>query len=259
MIATLGIAGAVTATLHGFGQAGIAAMAAGTRPDPSILRPPALKGRVLQIDPATALAASAAARLRACLQDVAPPRVGVIVASRIGNYQMLREFAKKVRRGSQSPVQFSASGYNVCAGLAALAAGVNGPTLALAGRSAAIGDALAVAAFGMLRGDADAAIVGTVATDPDGSLGGCGFLALTRAILPGHAALCIGVDGSASSERLPVPDLPLLTRLPELASAFALAAALEDDRVIVPRRFTLVQGVIAREFEILGPGRRSTA
>jgi hypothetical protein len=42
MSATIGIAGAVTGTLHGFGPAGLAAMAANGQADPAILRPAAL-------------------------------------------------------------------------------------------------------------------------------------------------------------------------------------------------------------------------
>ncbi|QQP93452.1 hypothetical protein IGS68_33050 (plasmid) [Skermanella sp. TT6] len=253
MIATLGVAGALIGTLHGFGPEGLAAMAAGGALDRSVLRPPALKGKVLEIDPATALSAAACARLRPCLGGVPDLRIGIVVASRIGNYQILGSFSGKVRRGSRSPVQFSGSGYNVCAGVAAMAAGVNGPSLALAGRSANLGDALGIAAFDMMRGDADAMIVGAVAVEESGKAGAGAFLAVTARPAAGAPVLRLGADTESEPAPLPLPGSAaalLLARLPELALPFALASALEDGASPRPARFDFPDAAAVRRVDL---------
>jgi hypothetical protein len=247
MIGAVGIAGALTATLHGFGVSGLAAMAAGGKLDPNVLRPRALRGRVLQIDPATGLTASAAAALRDRLPNIAGTRIGVVVASRVGNFQVVREFSNKVRRGHQSPVLFSASGYNVCAGLAAMAAAVNGPSLALAGGSAHFGDALAVAALGLRRGDADGYLVGAVSVHPRGHCGACAFVALTHEAQTSPYALAIGLD-RADGSLLPDAPAPIASELPDVAAAYALVALVDSEQPT--RDFSLPEAVIAKHFRL---------
>ncbi|EWY36599.1 hypothetical protein N825_09770 [Skermanella stibiiresistens SB22] len=257
MITTLGVAGAVTATLHGFGAEGLAAMAAEGPFDRAVMRPPSLKGKVLEIDPATALSAAACARLRPRMEGIADHRIGIVVASRIGNYQILNSFSGKVRRGGRSPVQFSGSGYNVCAGVAAMAAGVNGPSLALAGGSANLGDALGVAAFDMLRGDADAMIVGVVAVEPGGKVGAATFLAVTATPRTGAPALRLATEpvGEVGAEpaTLPLPGTAaasLLARLPELVMPFSLVMALDGDAFLEPGHFDFPDAAVVRRVDL---------
>lgn len=189
MPAPLGLLGATLALPHGFDAAGLAAMAAGQRPEQAMLRPTPLRGRVLQLDPASALAACCAAALRnGVLADFAAERVGIVLATRHGNAVVARQFADRVRRGSVGPALFAAAGYNAGTGLAAMAAGVNGPSTALAGRRAALAAALARTRQLILRGDADAMIAIVAESDVASGQALAAALAVSR-LQPGLCSL----------------------------------------------------------------------
>lgn len=183
----LDCAGAALALPQGFGHAGLAAAAAGAAPDPAMLRPPALHRRVLQLDPSSALAAAAAVALRdGALAGVAAERVGIVLATRYGSNAMARQFADRVRRGSAGPALFAAAGYNAGAGLAAMAAGVNGPSVALSGARASLAAAVERCRQLLQRGDADAMLAIVCDSEHGGGRALAAALALRRAA-PGAA------------------------------------------------------------------------
>lgn len=157
--AVLALLGARLALPQGFGRAGLAAAASGSAADRDMLRPPSLHRRVLQIDPSTALAAAASVALRAgVLAPFAADRIGIVLATRFGSAVIARQFSDRVRRGSAAPALFAAAGYNAGAGLSAMAAAVNGPSVALSGMRASLQAAIDRCRQLILRGDADAMI-----------------------------------------------------------------------------------------------------
>ncbi|EFM11526.1 hypothetical protein PaecuDRAFT_1974 [Paenibacillus curdlanolyticus YK9] len=175
------IDGQVLVSMRGFGMASCSEEQRHNPHAPDILRPQALRGQTPKLDPATALAASAAIRLRMEIASgVAGERIGIVLASRYGNRHLASQFAGKVRRGQSSPSLYAASGYNICAGLAALAAGTNGPTLVLAGNGSNLADVLMTSSFYLQRGDADVMFAGVTETTADGNEGLCVLFALSR-------------------------------------------------------------------------------
>ena len=178
----------VLVTLQGTGSAGLEAARAGAPHDPEILRPATLSRQVPQIDRATGLVASAAVMLRAEIADVARERVGIAVGTRTGNHIVARRYADRVRACGQSPAAFSTAGYNVCAGLAAMAAQINGPSIVAAGARSHWADVAILAAGYIARGDADVMLAGQCAVSDDGEWGVCALVALERH-RPGGVAL----------------------------------------------------------------------
>lgn len=165
----VGICGVGVAVPQGFDRDGLARAAAGAPADRAMLRPEALKGRAIVIDPASALAANLAARFRQDVFRATPPeRLGVVVASRHGSATAARDFADRVRRGSSAPAAFAAAGYNAAAGFSAMASRANGPSLAVAGRYASLRLAVQRACLYVTRGDADAMMVIACESYPDG-------------------------------------------------------------------------------------------
>jgi hypothetical protein len=179
----LAVVGQALVTLQGHGLAGLQQRGEAMTADGEVVRPAALRGQVPKIDPVTGLAASAAVVLRGQIRkrlgvEVPDERIGIILGSRYGNHGMAKQYGDRIRKGSASPATFSTSGYNVCAGLAAMAARVNGPTMVLAGAHMTWADAVAVAAGFLQRGDADVIMVGQVEVAPDGAHGLCSLTGL---------------------------------------------------------------------------------
>lgn len=200
---TLGLCGVGIAVPQGFDQAGLASAAAGDPAVKEMLRPTELKGRALVIDPASALSAALSARFRATvLGDVRPERTGIVVATRYGSASTLRIFGDRIRRGSPAPAAYAASGYNAAAGFSAMAAGAQGPSLAVAGRTASLQLALQRAWLYIARGDADAMIVIACESRP----GDTEALALGAAVRHPEAAPVILTDEDFASP--PVSDRP---------------------------------------------------
>jgi hypothetical protein len=178
---TFDIAGQVLVTMRGFGLASCKEAGSSEPIDAGILRPEALRGQVPKIDPATGMAASAAVRLRRqSARGATGERIGIVLATQYGNRHMASQFAAKVRKGQSSPSLYATSGYNICAGLSALAAGINGPTLVLAGKSMGLADALMTAALYIQRGDADVMYAGQTETNAGGSEGICTMFAVSK-------------------------------------------------------------------------------
>jgi len=199
---TVGVCDIGIATPQGFDAHGLARAAGGAAPERAMLRPEALKGRALVIDPASALAASLAVRFRAnVFADTPAERLGIVVASRFGSATAVRDFADRVRRGSSAPAAFAASGYNAAAGFSAMACLAQGPSLALAGHSASLQVAVQRAGLYLARGDADAMIAIACESLP----GSTQALALGVALRHPEAAPMILSDSDFAASADPVP------------------------------------------------------
>ncbi|WP_379360018.1 MULTISPECIES: beta-ketoacyl synthase N-terminal-like domain-containing protein [unclassified Paenibacillus] len=193
------IVGSKIVTFQGFGLDGL--FDHPQEKNGSVIRPVELKGSAPRIDCATGLTASAAVQLKKAVADeYDSERIGIVIGTRNGNYQIAKEYADRIRSGAASPALFSTSGFNICAGLAALAAKVSGPSLALVGTGSSWADCLTVASHYILRHDADLMLVGQVEITDDGQAGLCGMIALSKASLPhsGDAFVKFTIGGDAA-------------------------------------------------------------
>jgi|GEM_PF-2506815 len=265
---TFDIAGQVLVTMRGFGLASCVESGSSSPHATDILRPAALRGQAPKIDPATGMAASAAVRLRQqSTPAVASERVGIVLATQYGNRHIASQFAGKVRKGQSSPSLYATSGYNICAGLSALAAGINGPTLVLAGTSMGLTDALLTAALYIQRGDADVMYAGQTESNADGSEGMCTMFALSKPgaiipedsaqwqceIVPPHAAIAANRPSADEHEAVSMPrtwNLLQESELTHMYEGIAIYAALSDE---VPSE--QLQGAAARQGEHEEAGR----
>lgn len=198
----MGIICAVVATPQGFDESALMSMASAEEVNLEMVRPQCLKGRVFQIDPMTGLIASIANRVRqTMLGDCDPARIGIVVASRYGNQMLLKRFAERVRRGGQSPIMFAASGYNVAAGVGAMAGHFNGPSLALAGEAATLSAAVRRAGHLIRREDADVMLACIAESTPDGKKAVAGALVISH---PDYTAMNVVKDMPEDIFDLPV-------------------------------------------------------
>jgi hypothetical protein len=223
--ATLGCLGAVLALPQGLDQAGLAAAAAGAEADKAMLRPPQLRQRVLQLDPSSALAAVVACVLRAGpLGAVAPERIGIVLATRHGSNAIVRQFSDRVRRGVAGPALFAGAGYNAGAGLAAMAAGVNGPSVALSGSRASLGAAIDRCRQLLLRGDADA-MIAIVAESSQAGPQALAAAVGVRLALPGDTPwAAVALAPSAADHALRAVTMPFPWLHDDAATVLAWAA-----------------------------------
>jgi hypothetical protein len=172
---------------------------AGT-PNESILRPMELRGHVPKIDVATGLTASAAIHLRQrFLFNVPSERIGIVVGTSTGNHHIAKQYADKIRKGSSSPALFSTSGYSMCAGLAAFAAKMNGPSLVVPGESKQWADLLSIASNLIRRNDADYILTAVVEVSETEQEGICSMVILSKSVLEP----CLKIEVNHLSQALP--------------------------------------------------------
>ncbi len=171
------ICNSVLVTFQGLNDIGLNGMITSEPVLSEILRPPSLKNKVLKVDPATALCTVAVDNLIQPIQG-SKKNVGIVLGTRLGNYQIIKEYVSKTNSKKKAPTLYSASGYNICVGVPALVHELQGPTFVMAG-SNALSDMFLIAGNILKRQDVKALLVGKVDVNPNGKSGICVMYTVT--------------------------------------------------------------------------------
>lgn len=146
-----------------------------------ISRPVSLKGIAPKIDYATGLSVVATMDLKKKLsEDIDKNKIGIIVATRTGNHKMAKDYGDKVRKGSNSSMMYSTSGHNICAGMSALSAKYNGPSIVLSDSHVGFGDVISIASNYLEKDDAEVMIVGQIDINDESNWGLGVFIAISK-------------------------------------------------------------------------------
>lgn len=190
-------------TLEGYGAEGLCH--ANQMLNKEVLYPKSLKGLSPKIDFATGITVSSVKKLEPCLEHVDKEKIGIVVGTRLGNHLIAKKYSDLVRRSSVSPSAYSTSGYNICAGLAALATQYKGPTIVLPGNHSKMADCIILGANYLMRNDADVVIVGQVDITNNGTWGGSTFLSLAKNT-DNHQGICFSIEDKGLCELYQVSD-----------------------------------------------------
>ncbi|MCL1702982.1 hypothetical protein [Lysinibacillus sp. Bpr_S20] len=167
-----------------------------------ITKPSALKGLTPKIDNSTALAVSAVVKLNEKLKKpINKEKTGILIGSKTGNHQIAYNYANRVRKGSSSPAMYSVSGYNMSAGLSALATKLNGPTMVLSGEKMNIADCILISSNYIYRNDADNMMVGQVDINNKGDWGSAIFFRISNKREAQSIKIDINVKADPSSKK----------------------------------------------------------
>lgn len=144
-------------------------------------RPLSLKGIAPKVDFATGLSVVATTDLQKTLpKDIDSNKVGIVIASKTANHKMAKDYADKIRKGSNSSMMYSTSGHNICAGMSALSTKYNGPSIVLSDSNVGFGDAISIASNYLHKGDAEVMIVGQVDINDESNWGVGVFIAIAK-------------------------------------------------------------------------------
>jgi hypothetical protein len=150
-------------TLQGLGRKGVADMLPDAPVESAIVRPKEIANKILRIDYASGLCASATIEVVSSLaRQVSKDRIGIIVCTTTGNLGVVREYVQRINRNRNSPSYYAASGYNICAGVAAMATGIHGATIVCGGKNTSLADALVLASNYLQRKEIDVMCVNCV-------------------------------------------------------------------------------------------------